>query len=220
MLRSSVPDLWAIIYYVFLIEHMVANNSTTQLVEKQTKMLYLNCYFENFEEFKKRFGVVQRERTDGRITSERKNKTELAFVKAVFKNRKDLLGLDVTNYTHIVSKLTVIDRSLILPFLRLGSNKYRTDNMNGLCDDGDANSIRYENIESGRIFKMKAGKLFRAVCIENGIDKIIGETVLNYYCELFSLEWKAYDTEQMPKHRLVVDDDFSSSTQGLMQKAD
>ena len=47
----------------------------------------------------------------------------------------------------------------------LYSTTLSLDGLKGVCTDGDSKSIRYENIERGRIFKMKAGK-FITRCIE------------------------------------------------------
>ena len=79
------------------------------------------------------------------------------------------------------------------------SNKFRLDNLDGLCEDGDPNSIRYVNVESGKVYKMRAGKFIRALFVEAGADLVVGEKLLNYYCEIFAQNWKAHSIEKIQR---------------------
>lgn len=45
---------------------------------------------------------------------------------------------------------------------------YRTDHMEGLCEDFDKRAVRYVNVKTNRIYKMKSGKFFTAFIIEGG----------------------------------------------------
>lgn len=91
------------------------------------------------------------------------------------------------------------------------SNKYQTDDFKGLCEDGDARSIRYYNIERGRVFKMRAGKFLRNLIEENErFDQFLPEQIKIWFCEEFAERWKAYAAQQSSEYELVVDDDFES----------
>lgn len=91
------------------------------------------------------------------------------------------------------------------------SSKYRTDDFKGLCEDGDARSIRYYNIERCRVFKMRAGKFLRNLIEEHtSFDEFLPEQIKIWFCEEFAERWKAYAAQQSSEYELVVDDDFES----------
>ena len=58
------------------------------------------------------------------------------------------------------------------------SSQYRTDHMEGLCEDFDKKSVRYVNTKTERIFKMKAGKFFSAIIKETELGQILSEQVI------------------------------------------
>ena len=182
-------------------------------------MLYYK--FKNYEEFKDMFGIVKH----GNGVCSRKNRILLAYIR----NRRLLHeAIETNNYTllHISSMAELkktITRAIIISghsdmslryVLELDgeffySRNFETDDMKGLCKDGDTRSIRYINHENGgKTFKMKAGKLYRSLILETEFGKTLPEQVVTYLCEEFSADWQTYTTGRLPKNRLCVDKNF------------
>ena len=189
-------------------------------------MLYYK--FQNYEEFKELFGLSYH--SNG--TKSRKNKILLSFIK-----NRALLGAAVKtgNYEllHISDMQTlkqtltgkIRDAAVDLPYCvtlidkTYGSSKYSTDASNGICEDDDYNSIRYINHENNdRIFKMKCGKFFRTLILDTPFGQTLPESLINWLCEEFTLEWKAYAVGKIPQHTLFVNEDFEKiySSEHLM----
>ena len=179
-------------------------------------MLYYK--FQNYEEFKELFGLNYH--SNG--TKSRKNKILLAFIKdrkllhnAVKTGNYELLHIsDMQTLKQVVTG-KLIDAAIDLPYCvtlidkTYGSSKYSTDASNGICEDDDYNSIRYINHENNdRIFKMKCGKFFRTLILDTPFGQTLPESLINWLCEEFSLEWKAYAVGKIPQHTLFVNDDF------------
>lgn len=100
--------------------------------------------------------------------------------------------------------------SLNLNGVYIASDMYKTDDFMGVCEDGDEKSIRYVNIERGRVFKMKAGRLFRKLIEEyTEFDAILSEQAKIWLCEQFAEEWEAYASQFQPDYDLHVDDKFA-----------
>lgn len=182
-------------------------------------MLYYK--FKDYEEFKELFGMVKHENGQ----ENRKNKILLSFLKSK-KLLRDAVSTGDYSMLHISDiislKVAVTEKILesgrnddSLP-LRVNvmdytfySDKYETDDNNGLCEDGDNKAIRYINHDNGgRIFKMKAGKFFRTLILQTEYGKNLNETVINFLCEEFAAEWQTYTMGRLPKNRLCVDTDF------------
>jgi len=93
------------------------------------------------------------------------------------------------------------------------SVKYKLDDFQGICEDGDIRSIRYINTERDRVFKMKAGKFLRNIIEENqNLNRILPEQIKIWVCEEFAERWKAFASEKIAKdqYTLYVDDEFES----------
>lgn len=182
-------------------------------------MLYYK--FKNYEEFKDMFGIVKH----GNGVCSRKNRILLAYIR----NRRLLHeAIETNNYIllHISSMAELkktITRTIIISghsdmslryVLELNgelfySRNFETDDMKGLCKDGDTRSIRYINHENrGKAFKMKAGKLYRSLILETEFGKTLPEQVVTYLCEEFSADWQVYTHSRLPKNKLHVDKDF------------
>lgn len=187
----------------------------------KTKKIMLYYKFKNYEEFKDMFGIVKH----GNGVCSRKNKILLAYIR----NRRLLHeAIETNNYIllHISSMAELkktITRTIIISghsdmslryVLELDgeffySRNFETDDMKGLCKDGDTRSIRYINHENGgKVFKMKAGKLYRSLILETEFGKNLPEQVVTYLCEEFSADWQTYTTGRLPKNRLCVDKNF------------
>ena len=179
-------------------------------------MLYYK--FQNYDEFKETFGLNYH--SNG--TKSRKNKILLSFIKnkallhdAVKSNNYELLHIsDMQTLKQVVTG-KIRDAAIDLPYIvtlidkTYGSSKYSTDASNGICEDEDYNSIRYINHENNdRIFKMKCGKFFRTLILDTPFGQTLPESLINWLCEEFTLEWKAYAVGKIPQNTLFVNDDF------------
>ena len=179
-------------------------------------MLYYK--FQNYEEFKEAFGLNYH--SNG--TKSRKNKILLSFIKnralldaAVKTGNYELLHISDMQTLKQVVIGKIRDAATDLPYCVTlidkvyGSSKYSTDASNGICEDDDYNSIRYINHENNdRIFKMKCGKFFRTLILDTPFGQTLPESLINWLCEEFTLEWKAYAVGKIPQNTLFVNDDF------------
>ena len=176
--------------------------------------------FRNFEEFKELFGMQYH--SSGQKS--RKNKILLSFIK----NRQLLHEATTTGdyrFLHI-SSMAELKQKMMAEIRRSGrqddylphvmylndesyhNSSFSTDDYNGVCEDGDSKSIRYVNKESGRVFKMKAGKLFRKLILETSFGQTLPEQVVTYLCEEFAQDWQTYSIGCMPQYKLFVNQDF------------
>jgi len=178
-------------------------------------MLYYN--FIDYQDFQEKFGIVHH----GNGAKNRKNKILLAYIK----NKELLHQARITNdysLLHISSmselKQVMFDRIIIGGFNKkyqvqlinysFGSDLYQTDDYHGLCEDNDFKSVRYINKTSGKTYKMKCGKILRAIILETEFGQTLPEQVLGYLCEEFSQDWQTYVMGTLPKNQLVVSDEF------------
>ena len=103
------------------------------------------------------------------------------------------------------------------------SGIYASDDFKGLCEDGDERSVRYVNVERGKVFKMRAGKFLRKLIEENEyFDSILPEQVKIWLCEDFAEQWKAYAAENICRgcYELHVDDNFADIYDSCCCKGD
>ena len=187
----------------------------------KTRKIMLYYKFKNYEEFKDMFGIVKH----GNGVCSRKNKILLAYIR----NRRLLHeAIETNNYTLLhISSMAELKKTITRTIIISGhsdmslryvmeldgeffySRNFETDDMKGLCKDGDTRSIRYINHENGgKVFKMKAGKLYRSLILETEFGKTLPEQVVTYLCEEFSADWQTYTTGRLPKNRLCVDRNF------------
>ncbi|RHV89622.1 hypothetical protein [Culturomica massiliensis] len=182
-------------------------------------MLYYN--FKNYEEFTAYFGIVKH----GNGAKNRKNKILLAYLKD--KNllhqcikTGDFFLLHISSMADLKSKITEAiiesgEEKPNLPYpLELNrkiyhSNQYRLDEYGGVCEDNDTKAIRYINHETGRVYKMKAGKFYRSVILETAYGRNLPKQVLTYLCEEFTADWQVYSMGHLPKFKLHVNKNFS-----------
>ena len=178
-------------------------------------MLYYG--FENADAFETFFGIQHH----GNGQKSRKNKILLAYLKNPELLRQARLTGDYT-LLHITSMSELKDvmkkriiaggldkkYSVQLINTTYRSDIYETDNKEGLCEDGDNRSIRYINHKNEKIFKMRAGKLLRAIILETEFGKTLPEQVLGFLCEEFTQEWMTYCLGAMPKNQLTISKEF------------
>lgn len=204
-------------------------------------MIYIKS-FKNYDEFKQLFSVVKH----GNGVVSRKNKILLACLKnrklfhwwLGFKEQDDRLtdncdylratNMDDLKYfaKHMVSDIALHDPDsedtlYILSFDKdfpytLYSTTLSLDTLRSVCTDGDVKSIRYKNIERGRIFKMKAGKLISRCIEENRIPReYMPEQLKRWIGEEFARDWQVYAEQRANNnYTLHVDDDFEAIYDG------
>lgn len=176
--------------------------------------------FRNYEEFKELFGIQYH--ANG--AKSRKNKILLSYIKdkkllhdAVTSGDFSLLHISsMAELKHKVNERIRMsaEANETLPYevqfkdYTLKSALYRTDDANGICEDGDFRSIRYINMENERVFKMKVGKFYRKIIEECEFGKSLPEQVKTYLCEEITQDWQVYVMGHIPSNRLVVGDDF------------
>jgi hypothetical protein len=86
------------------------------------------------------------------------------------------------------------------------SKNYKTDTHYGHCEDGDNGKVRYINLKTGKVFKMKAGKFISSILREEQYG--FPEQVVNYVSERFAAEWASINLAESNEYKLHVDDDF------------
>ena len=180
----------------------------------------LNYNIQDYEDFKFLFGLE----THGNGVKSRKNKILLQHLKnpALLKwcrKHNDWTLLHIRSMAELKQMVlcyiretgkaeTKLSNKVILIGNTYWSDQYRTDNMEGLCEDFDKRAVRYVNIKTERVYKMKAGKFFSAIIKETEIGQILSEQVVNWLSEEFTQDWQTYTYGQTPEVELHVDDDF------------
>lgn len=187
-------------------------------------MLYFN--FKNYEEFKERFVSV------GENGNKSKSKILLTYYlsKSVFKREMNISRLcDIYPFSYPTNMAQLKNRILRLIYDKtcsifshyncingfiFWSNTYQVID-EGICEDGDVNSIRYKNLENDRIFKMKAGKFFRKVAFPEESEDLnnLPEQVKIWMQEEFVSQWEAFAESRIrlsDSLTLHVNDDFSA----------
>ena len=152
----------------------------------------------------------------------RKNKILLAYIKnkdllhqARINNDYELLHIDSMSELKQVMTRKIQESGLNNKYsVRLintnfRSNIYQTDDCLGLGEDGDPKDVRYRNMNSNKVSKMKAGKFLRALILETEFGKTLPEQILGYLCEEFTQEWEGYTMSTLPKNKLVVSKEFA-----------
>lgn len=168
-------------------------------------MIYIKS-FKNYQEFENVFGL----RECGNGNKSRKNKILLGCLKdkKFFK-----LCAHVSEYNKYLAVNNMADfKRMLLCDLSASSSEeegyfcsfvvdgarynFYVKNMaidnRGLCEDGDAGSIRYYNHERGCYFKMKAGKFFTRIMEGCQFGKCLPQQAKSWLGEEFLTSWTAY----------------------------
>lgn len=171
--------------------------------------------FNGFEGFKERFGIQEH----GNGCKSRKNKILLSFVKDQFL-KKNYEVISFTSMTEMQAHvwqqiLTSGAQSANLPYRvelmgdTFYSDLYSTDSYCGICEDHSCASIRYCNMEqSGRVYKMKAGKMLHHLIDATEYGRELPEPVKRWLEEDFTQRWTSYCMGMLPENHLIVNDDF------------
>lgn len=101
---------------------------------------------------------------------------------------------------------------LILKDCCFYSPKFKTDKMRGICEDSTVNAVRYINTENGKVFKMKAGKMFNHIMENNKLFDNMPEQIKRWLSEEWVGEWNEYANSVInPEDSILhVDDDFQA----------
>jgi len=180
----------------------------------------LNYNILDYEDFKYLFGLE----LHGNGVKSRKNKILLQHLKnpALLKwcrEHNDWTLLHIRSMAELKQMVlcyiretgkadTKLSNKVILIGHTYWSSQYRTDHLNGLCEDFDKKAVRYVNTKSERVYKMKAGKFFTAIIKETELGQILSEQVVNWLSEEFTQDWQTYTYGQTPEVELHVDDNF------------
>ena len=182
-------------------------------------MLYIKS-FSNYTEFQEIFGV----RVFGEEKA-RKNKILLALLKdretlrrAVetgdytllsIRNMVDLRNICISRLHESGARSKNLKYKVALLGQTYYSDIYSLDSMEGICEDGTPNAVRYINNETGRVFKMKCGKFYKKLIECTKFGKMLPKEVVTYLCEEFARDWQSYSIGKLPKNKLYVNDNFS-----------
>lgn len=180
----------------------------------------INFNISDYEDFKYLFGFT----IHGNGEKSRKNKILLQHLKnraliRYCRKHNDRSLLRIRNMAELkkvilesIQKSGKEDKELTNKVELIGktywSSQYRTDSLQGLCEDFDKRSVRYVNVKTERVFKMKAGKFFTAIIRETGLGRVLSQQVVNWLSEEFTQDWMTYTYGQTPEVELHVDDNF------------
>jgi len=184
-------------------------------------MLYFNNQFQNYAEFQEKFGIQRH----GNGAKSRKNKILLAHLKSQSlkeaRENNDYSLLEITDMAHLKSQILLkVQQSSLnddrLPYrlyfmnLSFGSATYATDELNGICEDKDFRQVRVRNIKTGKIVKVKVGKLLKTLIAETEFGKNhVCEQVERWLEEEITADWMTYCMTKFPNnYKLIVDKDF------------
>ena len=175
--------------------------------------------FSNVAEFREIFGV--RECGNGNVARRNKILLETLKDKVFHKWLKDhdyLLRLDwckISSMASLKEKAIYLlqchtgNYSMFLMDGRWASPDYMTDSSNGICEDGSFGHIRYVRKDNGKVYKMKAGKMFRHIIESNEAGKYFPEALKTWLCEQFTEQWRAYAAQNLPKVKFTTDVTFA-----------
>lgn len=169
--------------------------------------------FNDYEGFKEIFGL--REGVDGLY---RPNKILLAFLKSKEMREypeawgiKNMAQLFEFVDDKMKSRKNIIDArdKLTLENKRFGwvyigesmsfiSDMYHSDEQYGVCEDGDKKGFRYVLIETGRVYKMKFGKMFNHLIMLTDFGAKLPEQVRLWYIEEKCRAWETYVASKVP----------------------
>lgn len=173
-----------------------------------------------YDDFKYLFGLE----THGNGVKSRRNKILLQHIKTPalirycrehndfsllhIRNMADLKRLVLAAIQESGKQDTRLSNKVKLIGKTYWSAQYRTDHMEGLCEDFDKKAVRYVNAKTEHVYKMKAGKFFTSIIKETEIGQILSEQVINWLSEEFTQDWQTYTFGQTPNVELHVDDNF------------
>lgn len=157
--------------------------------------------FKNAREFRELFGM----RYVNGCPVGRNNKILLSFLKSkdVFNFDKSLMGIrSMPELKNKCNELLLGGSSLFLMDKWYSLTGYNTDERYGICEDLDTTSVRV--LHDYKLVKIRAGKLFRKIILENDFGKCLPEQVITYLCEEFSRDWETYAKSKCQKEYVLL----------------
>lgn len=130
-----------------------------------------------------------------------------ALWRAEWSKINDMAGLKTYGLDVLQSMLE--ERNVFLMGYRFYSPVYKTDEMEGICEDGTLNAVRYVNIEANRVFRMKVGKFLSSVIDAHEVGRHFPVQMKTFLCEEFSRDWVAYTMSKIGNLELRTDLTFA-----------
>ena len=175
--------------------------------------------FKDYDEFRRIFPVEEtnsgkKVRRNGMLLNFYKNGKllhESARNGEKFPNVKSVAEMEIAITSKLFNHYGNEQISLLGNFF---SDVYHIDVFGGICQDGDAKSVRYVLKETDRTYKMKATKFFSKIMQENDFCKLLDFSVRNYIAaDVLAKRWEAHASEIIAKlsgadYELHVDDEF------------
>lgn len=182
-------------------------------------MLYIKS-FNNYDEFNELFGLTEH----GNGVKSRKNKILLSLYKDknLWTRAREIWNF----YPFTIANMPTLKQWSMENLAKQSqgcrvfkcldyefhSDTYETDNLGGICADGDGRCIRYvkHDDNGSRVYKMKAGKLLAKLIDENPFGKYLNETVRIWLCEEFAADWQAYTVQRTEQFTLHTGSDLDA----------
>ncbi len=172
--------------------------------------------FGGYEDFKEIFEL----REHGNGVKSRRNQILLAFYKSPkllkwcrengdteLTGIRNMAQLREACLTRLTGERYRLPGKMYLNGRSWGSKTYRTDYMKGKTEDGDERAIRYVRLDNDKVYKMKAGKMYRQLILDTQFGQMLPEQVVTWLCEELSFEWTGYNTASL--YNLHVNENFS-----------
>ena len=182
-------------------------------------MLFIKS-FNNAREFQELFGIRKYEERkvrsnkillsllkDKKLFHESVRKGDLSLF--AIKNMVDLRNELLMRIKTSGAKSKRLPYKLVLLGNTYYSDKYSLDHLEGICEDGTPNAVRYVNHENGRVFKMKCGKFMKQLIESTKFGKMLPESIIVWLCEEFNRDWQSNVIGKLPKNKLYVNDSFA-----------
>lgn len=201
-------------------------------------MLILNDLFTDYVGYKEMFGKVTH--SNGAVSH--KNKIMLAMLtdrrcmqyllNVLGKSETDipyvkqlLASKDATSFKQALLKIIcgTIGYSNRKSCLEFGdylfyASDYYFDDLKGRCEDGDERCIRYHRNDNGKVYKMKAGKMFKHCLLNSEFGKVLPEQVIVWLCEELTSDWIASNLDD--SYKLHIDNNFGKIYDSFYLKGD
>lgn len=201
-------------------------------------MLILNDLFKDYAGYKEMFGKVTH--SNGAVSH--RNKIMLAMLtdRRCMQYLLNVLGKSETCIPYVKQLLASKDatsfkqallRAICLTSRRINSkyclefgdywffaSDYYFDDLNGRCEDGDERCIRYHRNDNGKVYKMKAGKMFKHCLLNSEFGKVLPEQVIVWLCEELTSDWIASNLDD--SYKLHIDNNFEKIYDSFYLKGD
>lgn len=177
--------------------------------------------FKDYAGFQERFGMVKH----GNGESSRKNRILLSYISqpALFyeasrsgdysliniKSMSELKEIMLKRIQESGKNDDNLTYEVHLMSYTFYSSRYESDELKGICADGDTRCIRYINHNNNdAVKKMKAGRFLQQLILETEFGQTLPQEVLIYLMEEFANSWKSYASEFALEYKLQFDGNF------------